>query len=185
MRRYFALTRTPGRRRPPLFQELVFHAGLPELCLQTFDLGVLFRGHGISAEVGVFLPPSCDPVPDCLRHKTVRSGHPGHRPGPPDDPENDPPLKPRTASRHRHDPTPPRSLSPTARKTPNTPNHLPGSALGLRNPTHHSAKNLFEAGRLRPQPHPRCEEPSIEAYAKPWHKQLKHLVSGTMEWSFA
>ena len=24
-----------------------------------------------------------------------------------------------------------------------------------------------------------------EAYAKPWHKQLKHLVSGTMEWSFA
>lgn len=24
-----------------------------------------------------------------------------------------------------------------------------------------------------------------EVYAKPWHKQLKHLVSGTMEWSFA
>ncbi len=72
----------PGEEDRRFFQELVFHAGLPELRPQTFDLGVLFRGHGISAEVGVFLPPSCDPVPDCLRHKTVRSGHPGHRPGP-------------------------------------------------------------------------------------------------------
>ena len=93
----------PGEEDRRFFQEPVPHAGLPELCLQTFDLGVLFRGHGISAEVGVFLPPSCDPVPDCLRHKTVRSGHPGYRPGLLDDLENDLFLKFRTVFRCRHD----------------------------------------------------------------------------------
>ena len=72
----------PGEEDHRFFQELVFHAGFPGLRPRTFDLGVLLRGHGISAEAGVLPPPSCDPVPDRLRHRTVRSGHPGYRPGP-------------------------------------------------------------------------------------------------------
>ena len=51
----------------------------------------------------MFLPPSCDPVPDCLRHKTVRSGCLGYRPGLLDDLENDLFLKFRTIFRCRHD----------------------------------------------------------------------------------
>ena len=89
------------------FREPVPHAGLPEPRPQPPDPGAPLRGHGISAETGVLPPPSRDPAPDRPHHRTVRSGHPGHRPGPPDDPENDPPPKPRTASRRRHDPTPP------------------------------------------------------------------------------
>ena len=51
----------------------------------------------------MFLPPSCDPVPDCLRHRTVRSGYLGYRPGLLDDLENDLFLKFRTIFRCRHD----------------------------------------------------------------------------------
>ena len=97
----------PGEEGRRSLQEPVPHAGLPEPRPQPSDPGAPLHGHGISAEAGALPPPSCDPAPDRPRHKTVRSGHPGHRPGTPDDPENDPPLKPRTASRCRHDPTPP------------------------------------------------------------------------------
>ena len=117
----------PGEEDHRSFREPVPHAGLPEPRPQPPDPGAPLRGHGISAEAGALPPPSCDPAPDRPRHRTVRSGHPGHRPGTPDDPENDPPPEPRTASRHRHDPTPPRSLPPTARKTPNTPDHSGGT----------------------------------------------------------
>ena len=72
----------PGEEGRRFLREPVPHAGLPELCLQTSDPGVPFRGHGISAEAGVPPPPSCDPAPDRLRHRTVRSGCLGHRPGP-------------------------------------------------------------------------------------------------------
>ena len=103
------------------FREPVPHASLPEPRPQPPDPGAPLHGHGISAETGALPPPSCDPAPDRPHHRTVRSGHPGHRPGPLDDPENDSFLKFRTIFRCRHDPTPPRSLPPTARKTPNTP----------------------------------------------------------------
>ena len=118
MRRRSTPTRTPGRRRPPLPPEPVPHAGLPEPRPQPPDPGALLRGHGISAETGALPPPSRDPAPDRPHHRTVRSGHPGHRPGPPDDPENDPP--PQTPHRIPA-PTRPNPTSPTTRKTPNTP----------------------------------------------------------------
>ena len=89
------------------FREPVPHAGLPEPRPQPSDPGAPLHGHGINAETGALPPPSRDPAPDRPHHKTTRSGHPGHRPGTPDDPENDPPPEPRTASRCRHDPTPP------------------------------------------------------------------------------
>ena len=130
MRRCPALTRTPGRRRPPL------PSGNP------FPMRAS-RGSALSR-----------PIPACPSAVTASAPRPGYSPrhpatrsptaratGPydpatpatgPDSwtiPRTTRPLKPRTASRHRHDPTPPRSLSPTARKTPNTPVLVDGEVL--------------------------------------------------------
>ena len=149
MRRCSALTRTPGRRRPPLLPGTRSPCGPPgALPSDVRSRRALPRSRHQRRGRGA-PPSSCDPVPDRLRHRTVRSGHPGHRPGPPDDPENDPPPEPRTASRHRHDPTPPRSLPPTARKTPNTPVRRASSRRRAALPRDGRARNAARTPRSR------------------------------------
>ena len=173
MRRCSALTRTPGRRRPPLPSGNPF----PTRASRSSALGRPIPACPSAVTASA-------PRPGCpLRHPVTRPPtacatgpyDPAASATGPDPGRSRERPAPQTLHRIPAPtrPNPTSITSPTARKTPNTPNHLPGSALGLRNPTHHSAKNLFEAGRLRPQPHPRCEEPSIvsgqTSFRFQWH----------------
>ena len=107
MRRRPAPTRTPGRRRPPLppgTRSPRGPPGAPPSAARSRRAPP--RSRHQRRDRGT--PPAIlrpGPRPPAPQDRTIRPPRPPART--PDDPENDPPPKPRTASRHRHDPTPP------------------------------------------------------------------------------
>ena len=107
MRRCPAPTRTPGRRRPPLppgTRPPRGPPGAPPSAARSRRAPPRSRHQrrDRGAPSAILRPGPRPPAP---QDRTIRPPRPPARTL--DDPENDPPLKPRTASRRRHDPTPP------------------------------------------------------------------------------